>query len=396
MADTAYPDDTQLAGLIQAATAMEDEHNRDTKTLGKRKRDEAFLEQGLTLPPLDGDGLGDVPDISAETNLPQLQNSASVLFREPSSKSKKHSRPPLGKVFSSLELAPENFLRMQNAAKAFMLDEAHPERRDVVGHKKNSGGADLAKLNLWNCVDEFLSTHGFGEKFFAPGAGSDVPGAPQRTLLWPGDGQIIIKLMMPLMRKMVTNERQRIYAAATRKQGTAKETSEEQSPNMIDDSIMSAGNTLESNYTEQAGEGEIPHVASAQQDVANAFATVPAQQGISGQVGQQATATFKQSIVLYVNVVSNTAGALRRVIPRFSLTPDATPNLSALLSEVNKRYPLPSRNGSASGDQIRPVVKVWLTDGLVSVVEDGDWMVALLSAGFVDWMDAEVRILVEV
>ena len=389
----AYPDDTQLAGLIQAATAMEDEQNRDTSTLGKRKRDEGLLEQSPVLPSQYGDA---VPNPAIENDAPQLQNSASVLFREPSSKSKKHSRPPLGKVFSSLELAPENFLRLQTAAKAFMLDDAHPERRDVVGHKKNSGGSDLAKLNLWNCVDEFLSVHGYGEKFFAPGAGSDVPGAPQRTLFWPVDSQIIIKLMMPLMRKMVTNERQRIYAAVSRKHGSATENSEGQSPTMLEDSIVSDEHGPETIHPEQ--EAEVQPAVAAQQDITNVSPAAPTQQILSNpsQISSQATTTFKQSIVLYVNVVSNTAGALRRVIPRFSLTPEAVPNIATLLSEVDKRYPLSSRNGPTSGVEVRPAVKVWLTDGLVTVVEDGEWMVALLSAGFVDWMDAEVRVLVEV
>lgn len=381
MADPTYSDDTQLiAGLIQVATAMEDEQTRDHSALGKRKRDESFLEHD---PALDEAGFGDATDSAVEASMPQLQNSASVLFREPSSKSKKHSRPPLGKVFSSLELAPENFLRLQTAAKAFMLDEAHPERRDVVGHKKNSGGSDLAKLNLWNCVDEFLSVHGYGEKYFAPGAGSDIPGAPQRALFWPQDSQTIIKLMMPLMRKMVTNERQRIYAAATRKQGSIKQTSEDQSPSAVDESVMSDDKAPETTYPDH--EVEPPPPVPAQQHIQTLSAAAP-----------EATASFKQSVVLYVNVVSNTAGALRRVIPRFSLTPEAAPNLTALLSEVDKRYPLPSRNGSISGVESRPVVKVWLTDGLVTVVEDGEWMVALLSAGFVDWMDAEIRVLVEV
>ncbi|EXJ57071.1 hypothetical protein A1O7_07415 [Cladophialophora yegresii CBS 114405] len=390
MSDPTFADDTQLiAGLIQVATALEDEQSRESSALGKRKRDEGFIEQGHAL---HGDGF----DAAAQTNTPQLQNSAAVLFREPSSKSKKHTRPPLGKVFSSLELAPENFLRLQTAAKAFMLDEAHPERRDVVGHKKNSGGADLAKLNLWNCVDEFLSVHGYGEKYFTPGAGSNIPNAPPRTLFWPQDSQFIIKLMMPLMRKMVTNERQRIYAAASRKQGSAKVASEEQSPSVIEESITSNQHTvLESSYAEQETEDQ-PLMPAQQQETEPPHA-VPAQQEVvtAAPPVSPPTTTFKQSVVLYVNVVSNAAGTLRRITPRFSLTPEAVPNLAALLSEVDKRYPLPSRNGSTSGVENRPGVKVWLQDGLVTVADDGEWMVALLSAGFVDWMDAEVRVLVE-
>jgi hypothetical protein len=390
MSDPTFSDDTQLiAGLIQVATALEDEQSRDPSALGKRKRDESFIEQGHAL---NGDGF----DTAADTNT-QLQSAAAVLFREPSSTSKKHSRPPLGKVFSSLELAPENFLRLQTAAKAFMLDEAHPERRDVVGHKKNSGGTDLAKLNLWNCVDEFLSVHGYGEKYFAPGAGSNIPNAPPRTLFWPQDSQFIIKLMMPLMRKMVTNERQRIYAAASRKQGSAKEASDGQSPTVIEEPVVSDHhNVPETSYPEQ--EIEDQSLMPAQHQGTESAHPVPAQQEVitSAPPVSPPTTSFKQSVVLYVNVVSNAAGTLRRLTPRFSLTPEAAPNLAALLSEVDKRYPLSSRNGSMSGVENRPGIKVWLPDGLVTVRDDGEWMVALLSAGFVDWMDAEIRVLVEV
>ncbi|KIW65640.1 hypothetical protein PV04_07882 [Phialophora macrospora] len=390
MSDPTFSDDTQLiAGLIQVATALEGEQSRDASALGKRKRDESFIEQGHAL---NGDGF----DAPAESNT-QLQSAAAVLFREPSSTNKKHSRPPLGKVFSSLELAPENFLRLQSAAKAFMLDEAHPERRDVVGHKKNSGGTDLAKLNLWNCVDEFLSVHGYGEKYFAPGAGSNIPNAPPRTLFWPQDSQFIIKLMMPLMRKMVTNERQRIYAAASRKQGSAKETSDGRSPTVIEEPVMSdRHNVPETSYPEHEI-GDQPLMPAQHQDTESSH-PVPAQQEIitSAAPVSSPTTTFKQSVDLYVNVVSNAAGTLRRLTPRFSLTPEAAPNLAALLSEVDKRYSLSSRNGSTAGVENRPGIKVWLPDGLVTVRDDGEWMVALLSAGFVDWMDAEIRVLVEV
>ncbi|KIX98782.1 uncharacterized protein Z520_05243 [Fonsecaea multimorphosa CBS 102226] len=381
MADASdYPDDIQFAGLVQAATAAADEQTRDPSSLGKRKRDDHVIEH---IPTLDEDGVGDASDPATASSPPHLQSSASVLFREPSSKSRKHSRPPLGKVFASLELAPENFLRLQTAAKAFMLDEAHPERKEVVGPKKNAGGSDLAKLNLWNCVEEFLSVHGYGERYFAPGAGEGIPGAPQRTIFWPQDSQTIIKLMMPLMRKMVTNERQRMYAAATRKQGSAKESGEEQSPAPVDQSIMPDRKAPETSFPDQ--EIEVHPPIPVQQDIPS----------LSPHVSQPST-TFKQSVVLHVNVVSNTGGALRRVIPRFSLTPEAAPSLSALLAEVEKRYTLSARSGGAPGVQSRPIVKVWLTDGLVTVVEDGEWMVALLSAGVVDWMDGEVRVLVEI
>ncbi|KAI1618283.1 hypothetical protein EDD36DRAFT_26276 [Exophiala viscosa] len=372
MADSGYPDDIQFAGLVQAATAAADEQTRDPSILGKRKRHDNILDDGSML---SQDVLDHAPNFAEVPIItPQLNSSASVLFREPSSKSKKYSRPPLGRVFTSLELAPENFLRLQNAAKDFMLDDAHPERRDVVGQKKNTGGADVAKLNLWNCVEEFLSLHGYGERYFTPGAGEGIPGAPQRTIFWPRDSQTIVKLMMPLMRKMVTNERQRVYAAASRKSGSKEDAKTDEHLEAADDSILQD----ESIQTPDAGPLE---PVSSTTDVELPMPTLEK---------PQTRTTFKQSIVLYVNVVSNTGGALRRVIPRFQLTPESAPSLSSLIGEVEKRYKPSSESGN------RPVVKVWLTDGLVTVAEDGEWMVALLSAGVVDWMDGEVRVLVEI
>lgn len=381
MTDTMYPDEV-LANLVQAATVLAEEQNQSASSLGKRKRDDNDTQITHSMNrPQNGDG----HEPEEESQPPQLQSSASILFREPSSKSRKYSRPPLGKVFNSLQLAPENFLRLQNAAKAFMLDEAHPERRDVVGHKKHMGGADVAKLNLWRCVEDFLTGHGFGAKFFGPGVGSGIPGAPQRTISWPQDGQTIVKLMMPLMRKMVMNERQRVYAATSRKGGSAPPANKAASPIEVGDSIMSAENDIASS--------PLPTITAV---VSDGPSTVPAEvpTRASGEA-QPPNMAFKQPIVLYVNVVSNTGGALRREIPRFTLTPESAPSLAALIAEVDKRYPRPSSQ-DASMEQKQPIVKVWLTDGLVTVAEDGEWMVALLSAGVVDWMDGEIRVLIEV
>jgi hypothetical protein len=72
----------------------------------------------------------------------------------------------------------------------------------------------------------------FGENVEKPGErdaieaaralGEDkAPGSGER-LAWPGDGNKIIGLVTPLMRRMVTNERQRMYAIETRKGGAKK------------------------------------------------------------------------------------------------------------------------------------------------------------------------------
>ncbi|KAL4765155.1 uncharacterized protein BDW70DRAFT_83175 [Aspergillus foveolatus] len=142
-------------------------------------------------------------------------HSAAALFRQTST-NKKYTRPPMSKMFTSLELSPENFLHLQAAAKAYMLDDRHPERRDCVG-QRGKGDTEMVKLRLWNCVRHFLEVEGNGPRFFGEHVVNE--GMPPRTYVWPRDQQKIISLVIPLLRRMVTNERQRQYAVETRKGG---------------------------------------------------------------------------------------------------------------------------------------------------------------------------------
>ncbi|KAK2745046.1 hypothetical protein FQN55_006403 [Onygenales sp. PD_40] len=170
----------------------------------------------------DGDGSGlDIRELPPQQALSNARaagvHSAAALFRQPSATSKKYTRPPMSKMYSSLELSPENFLHLQAAAKAYMLDDAHPERRDCVG-QRGKGDTEMVKLRLWNCVRDFLDGEGNGDRFFAEGVAND---GIIRHYLWPRDEQKIISLVMPLLRRMVTNERQRTYAIEKRKGGGA-------------------------------------------------------------------------------------------------------------------------------------------------------------------------------
>jgi hypothetical protein len=161
-------------------------------------------------------------------------HSAAALFRRSSERTaRKYTRPPMSRLFMSLGLSPENFLQLQASAKAYMLDSSHPERQSCVGNR-GKGDTDMVKLRLFNCVRDFL-TNGVGEQFFGehvekPGerdtmeaarALGEITDASQR-LSWPRDGNKIIGLVTPLMRRMVTNERQRQYAIETRKGGSKK------------------------------------------------------------------------------------------------------------------------------------------------------------------------------
>ena len=159
-------------------------------------------------------------------------HSAAALFRRSTSRTThKFTRPPMSKLFMSLNITPENFIALQALAKTYMLSPAHPERQSCVGIR-GRGDSDIVKLRLFNCVKDFLSDGGVGEKFFgeyaekpdvreiceaAAALGEEDGGG--ESLVWPRDGNKIISLVTPLMRKMVTNERQRLYAIDSRKGG---------------------------------------------------------------------------------------------------------------------------------------------------------------------------------
>jgi hypothetical protein len=167
-------------------------------------------------------------------------HSAAALFRRSSEKtSRKYTRPPMSKLFMSLQLSPEQFLQLQAQAKSYMLDPAHPDRQSCVG-SRGKGDTDMVKLRLFNCVRLFLEG-GAGLQFFGkdvekPGEDDTMEAAralgeekapADAKLLWPCDGNKIISLVTPLLRRMVTNERQRQYAIETRKGSAKKEASVE-------------------------------------------------------------------------------------------------------------------------------------------------------------------------
>lgn len=177
-------------------------------------------------------------------------HSAAALFRQPSS-NKKYTRPPMSKMFASLELSPENFLHLQAAAKAYMLDERHPERRDCVG-QRGKGDTEMVKLRLWNCVRHFLEAEGHGERFFGEHAVNE--GMGPRVYVWPRDQQKIISLVIPLLRRMVTNERQRQYAIETRKGGGT----EERRRRKTDESLPSVNNMSPEHHLQMQPQHHLP------------------------------------------------------------------------------------------------------------------------------------------
>lgn len=108
---------------------------------------------------------------------------------------------------------------------------------------------------------------------------------------------------------------------------------------------------------------------------------------------------------LRVNILQNG----KRILPRFDLPAGQCPNIETVKQAILRRYSgqipgLPVFQGAnAATHEARESavvdgwkVKVWLPDGLLPVQNQKDWTIALLSSDAVDWMDGELRVLVEV
>ncbi|KAI4637954.1 hypothetical protein J4E83_000772 [Alternaria metachromatica] len=206
-------------------------------------------------------------------------HSAAALFRRSSERtSRKYTRPPMSKLFMSLQLSPENFLQLQALAKGYMLDTSHPERQSCVGNR-GKGDTDMVKLRLFNCVRDFLN-EGVGEQFFGedvekPGEkdaieaaralGEDKSPDAGERLTWPRDGNKIISLVTPLMRRMVTNERQRQYAIETRKGGAKKKDKEGSAEAVLQQGDDDAGRGVEQHLQPVFGHSLEQHPTPSQQ-----------------------------------------------------------------------------------------------------------------------------------
>jgi hypothetical protein len=565
MAESAYPNNNQFAGLVEAASAAAGQevawsHNVGTAASANQvlegdescsgsPRDIQTSLHGQCGPTSRTVYSGDAPEAASRTNSrkrkrgvdsPSAQNgfaeaqastqaaehrsspprnsagvlSAAALFRAPSNSKKRYTRPPMSKVFSSLQLPPEEFLRLQSAAKAYMLDDDHPERRDCVGQRGKTD-SDTVKLKVWKCVQLFLEMDGNGERFF----GADAPRADgedgARTMIWPEDALQVIKTCIPLFRRMVTNERQRQYAVETRKGEKDKHglDANEAGHPLVRATIEDADNpgAFTTEKIDMFGDGLLaePPEAGEWYNIYNADAVLdkifiksrfprvlflPMVTNIDGHCrhyhgdegplcseacktrlierilelpiyhrhapGGDARQTVREvfhvvlthliltsywktrgarvSASLKATEVTHGQGSLtlnrtesrqgetttrnatgdsqaphelpqddslqllihivrddKCVLPALDIPSNQCANLDALRRQIAQHYSLAVLEEKGVMALSEATLKVWLPDGLVRVADDGQWMVALLSAGRVEWMGGQLRVLLE-
>jgi hypothetical protein len=330
------------------------------------------------------------PPIGASDARAAGVHSAAALFRRPSSASKKYTRPPMSKLFTSLELSPEDFLHLQAAAKAYMLDPEHPERRDCVGNR-GRGDTDMVKLKLFECVKAFLTDEGWGDKCF----GENAQGAETRKLKWPQMKNKVISLVTPLLRRMVTNERQRQYAIETRKStnNTPKVANKRQNDQVSATPPRNSSQPL--NDTVSQYPNIDPKLDPYHYNIDPSFASEDNQSPSKRQKCQaEITPALviqppgeEQEIKYHINLLSSSNTRLR---PRATLTTASCPGFPSLVQHIHTLL-----NDDGEGQQLKSI-KVLGVNGVTEVADDDAWLAAVKAIQETEWMDAEVRVLVEV
>lgn len=325
--------------------------------------------------------------------------SAAALFRKPSATTKKYTRPPMSKLFSDLELTPENFLHLQAQAKAYMLDEEHPDRRACVGNR-GKGDTDMTKLKLFHCVREFLEPD-LGVLYFGPNS----DGADVRKWSWPTDVNKVIAAVTPLLRRMVTNERQRQYANESRRGGGRKKAhANERVVEEEEDEAEAAADEAESSFDPTLSFGvEATVVPADQQQTSDALllqVIILIRNATSGQ--QQVVARFDCPANTYATFSSwrayfQTAIPMAEPRPEMSFkspTPDTTTIILAHGHSGAAEPDIAPRNGTL--EEVTSMFAFVPSTGLKQIESDDDWAAAIGEAKSTIWMEQELRIVVEV
>jgi hypothetical protein len=96
----------------------------------------------------------------------------------------------------------------------------------------------------------------------------------------------------------------------------------------------------------------------------------------------------------------------KRIVPSYDIPASQCPDLANARQLLCRRYAgelpgiLADPNTNASAGTWDASAgwrfQVWLPEGLILIENDSDWTLSLLAAEKVDWMDSEMKVLVEI
>ena len=426
--ENSYLADLQFAGLVEAATAaagheqaqavlqsstntlpdglptdytLDETADTVTERPEKRRRIDheeqtGQLGQLLTSPqeqeeafePLDTE----TPD--DENSLADEHDPARILFRKTGPTKKQYSRPVMSKLYSSLGLTPENFLHLQSSAKAYMLDENYPERQSCVGHRGGNESNQLIRLKLKNCTQDFLTAEGLGEKYWGSSQANSSGNENFGSLIWPRDTQKIVKICIPLLRRQLTNEKQRKYSAAVGNRNTA-------SPRTMARSELDPASTGVNPFEADSpfsGDYEDINGTTFNEPGPNPFDTDAVGMNTEGATAATEPGEEKSyepvytrpSLLLHINVLIDNV----RIVPRLTVTAAKVASLESLRCLV-RPHCRDVRPSVGSGLR-EPRIRLLLAQGLTDIRTDSQWHHALSTISLTEWMDNEVRVLLEI
>lgn len=185
----------------------------------------------------------------------------------------------------------------------------------------------------------------------------------------------IITRITPLLRRMVTNERQRLYALNLRIQ---KKKEEELS--QLHAAAFSHGTAASSPSIIDPKISLPNQIASSQAVAANATAN----RVNEPQIAKPSNASAKQPAPLeyHINIVHNG----KRIRDMFTLNPTNCVGFVSFTAHVDAAVKAPYK---------KTVMKVLGPNGLVEVKSEATYAMALLSVRKTEWMDGDVKIVVE-
>ncbi|KAK3062398.1 hypothetical protein LTS18_004131 [Coniosporium uncinatum] len=388
--------DTPIPSQVERSASIHPLPKRSKTTTNTSKRNAE----------VDRPALGVSSRLLADARTTGIHSAAALFRRQSESKAKKYTRPPMSKLYASLNLSPENFLHLQSAAKAYMLNPDHPERRDCVGNR-GKGDTDMVKLRLFNCVRDFL-TDGVGERFFSQASAAYQDGGadfgdegemPKEKYVWPRDATKIVTLVVPLMRRMVTNERQRQYAVETRKGGAAKKGKSEDRESGVEYADHALDPTLPVQYERNLAISI--YVTSDNKmllepiDVPDNISLEQVQQrlqdSLSSKEESQKPNGFAQTNDTEKVEQPNAAASAFTCSASASVDPEVAATAAAALNAVNQR------NGHLpqAMSQTVFIIKAHSVNGLLVVEDEAHWQGLKKEAANTVWMDYRLKIVAE-
>jgi hypothetical protein len=208
----------------------------------------------------------------------------------------------------------------------------------------------------------------------------------------------IVSLVTPLLRRMVTNERQRLYASQSRKgrtEGKSRKVNMDQSDEDAelpkDDTTQSSNGSRRIRHQGEESASPMPGIDPELEQYHYVEDEMQQSESRRNSIGSRSSNGFASAFPIkttdsdevkyFVNIIDGS----RRLKPRFTLSPGTCPGFASLIQHV--------QNIMDDGRGTRSV-QTYGPNGLVDVTDQASWIDAIELVKSTEWMDGEVKCIV--